>query len=496
VSGFLEMRRITKRFNENVVLKNVDFKADRAEVHGLVGENGAGKTTLMKILAGLFTPDAGEIVIDGRKVTIETPKQSQELGISMIYQETRLFADLDIAQNVFINREPVKGLKFMKFIDWDKVYNQTKKYLDTFKLDLNPHLLVKHLSAGQQKFVEIIKALSQNAQVIIMDEPTKALTEREIDILFRVIRELKELGKTVIYISHRIQEVQRIADRVTVIRAGEIVQTADTKTVDAQEIIKAMAGKEIEDRYPKLNVKPGRVLFRVDKLSFEGRLHDIDLSVRSGEIFGITGLSGSGRRTLARVLIGIHGPFQGTITINGRHFKSITPKIARNNGLCYITGIGTEEGLINNMNISNNITITDLLRISRFGLLDIEKEFRYARNFIKQLEILASENDIVDNLSGGMQKKVIFAKWLFANAKVLIIDEPTAGIDVSSKVDIYNIMNELIISGSSIIMISSDLPEIMGMCDRIGIMHNGRMRKILNRGEFTQEKVLLYAYGG
>jgi len=495
-NDFLEMRNITKSFNGNKVLNKCCFSVKQGEVHALVGENGAGKSTLMKILAGLFTADEGEILIDGRAVSISTPKQSQDLGIAMIYQEVRLFSDLSIAENIFINREPLKSPKFLRLIDWDSVYSETRKYMKQFSLDIHPHTPVKNLSAGQKKFVEIIKALSQNARIIIMDEPTNALTEQEIDILFNVSRELKSIGKTVVYISHRIQEIKRIADRVTVIRDGRIVQTDDVESVDINTIIKAMADKEVDDRYPKLNVKPGPVIFKAQNVNLEGRLFDVSFDVRKSEIFGITGLSGSGRSTLARVLFGIDGGYSGVIEINGKKLKAITPKIAKKNGLCFVTGIGTGEGLINNMDISKNITITDLLRVSRLGMIDSGMEFHYARDFIDRLGIQASEKEIVDNLSGGMQKKVIFAKWLFTNARILIIDEPTAGIDISSKVDIYNIINELVLSGSSIIMISSDFPEIIGMCDRIAVMFNGRIQKILQRGECTQEKILYYASGG
>lgn len=494
--GFLEMRNITKYFNGNRVLDKCNFSVNQGEVHALVGENGAGKSTLMKILAGLYTPDEGEILIDGKKVNITTPKQSQDLGIAMIYQEIRLFSDLSIAENIYINREPLKHPKFFRMIDWNQVYSETTKFLKQFSLDINPHTPVKNLSAGQKRFVEIIKALSQNAGIIIMDEPTNALTEQEVEILFDVIKSLKNIGKTVIYISHRIQEVKRIADRVTILRDGKVIQTSNAESLDINTIIKAMADREVEDRYPKLNVKTGPVVFSVKNVNFEGRIFDVSFDVKKGEIFGITGLSGSGRRTLAKVLFGIEGPYTGMIEIYGRKLKTMTPKIAKKNGLCFVTGIGTGEGLINNMNVSKNITVTDLLRISRMGVIDGGKELRYARDYIKRLEIQTSEKEIVDNLSGGMQKKVIFAKWLFANAKILIIDEPTAGIDISSKVDIYNIINELVLSGSSVIMISSDFSEITGMCDRVAVMYNGRIQKILQRDECTQEKILYYASGG
>jgi ribose transport system ATP-binding protein len=496
LAHYLEMKRISKLFNDNVVLHNVDFYADKGKVHALIGENGAGKTTLMKILAGLYTPDSGEVFINGSKVHINSPKQAQELGISMIYQEIRLFPDLNIAENIFIRREPIKDLKWIRFIDWDKAYKETRRYLDYFGLNINPRTQINTLTMGQQKFVEIIKALSQNSSIMIMDEPTAALTEQEIDVLFKVIGDLKKLGVTVIYISHRIEEIKRIADMATVIRDGEIVQTCSVDEVDIKGIIRVMAGKEVEDRYPKLKVKTGKELLRVEKLGFNGIIRDISFNVRRGEILGITGLSGSGRRTLAKVLFGINSPFEGQIFLNGKLFKTMTPNTAIENGLCYVTGVGTEEGLINRSPISTNITITNLKRISNLGFIDKSTEFHLSKDLIDRLEVGACEKEIVDNLSGGEQKKIIFAKWLFASAKVLIIEEPTAGIDISSKVDIYNIINELVLSGASVIMISSDLQEVMGMCDRIIVMFNGEIPKIFSREEASQEKILYYASGG
>lgn len=496
MGSFLEMRKIIKLFNNNMVLNNIDFCADKGKVNALVGENGAGKSTLMKILAGLYPPDSGEIFIDGKKVSINNPKQAQELGIAMIYQEMRLFPDLNIAENIFIRREPMKDSKLVRRIDWDVMYKKTQKYLDYFDLKINPHTQVNTLSIAQQKFVEIIRALSRNANIIIMDEPTSALTEKEIDVLFKVINNTKKLGVTIIYISHRLEEIKKIADRVTVIRDGKLIESCSIDEVDINQIVKAMVGKELEDRYPKLKVKIGREIFRVQSLGFGGRLTDINFTARKGEILGITGLSGSGRRTLARVLFGINGPYEGQIYLNGRVFRYMTPYIAKMNGLCYVTGIGSDEGLIPDVTVAENITITNLKRVSRMGFIDRNTEYDSSKDLIERLEIGENEREIIDNLSGGKQKKVIFAKWLFTNAKVLIIDEPTAGIDIGSKVDIYNIINELVLSGACVIMISSDLPEVIGMCDRIIVMFNGEIRKIFNREEASQEKILYFASGG
>lgn len=496
MGSFLEMKKITKLFNENVVLNNVNFCADRSQVNALIGENGAGKTTLMKILAGLYKPDSGQIFINGKQVVINNPKQAQEMGISMIYQELRLFPDLNVMENIFIRREPIKNWSFVRFIDWNSAYKETQKLLDYFELNINPRRLVKTLSIGEQKFIEIIKALSQHANILIMDEPTSALTEKETDKLFKAVTDIKNLGVAVVYISHRLEEIKRIADVVTVIRDGELINSCDIGEVDIDKLVMTMAGKEIEDRYPKLKLKFGKEQFCVKHLSFAGRLKDINFNIRRGEIIGITGLSGSGRRTLAKVLCGLEGPFEGQIEINGKIFKSMNTHLAKLNGLCYVIGAGFDEGLISCMKADENITLTNLKRISKMGFIDNNLESESARDLIDRLEIAAEEDEIVANLSGGKQKKIIFAKWLFTNAKILIIEEPTAGIDISSKVDIYNIINELLMSGASVIMISSDLSEVVGMSDKIIVMFNGEITGVFDKSEATHESILYYASGG
>jgi ribose transport system ATP-binding protein len=493
---YLEMKKITKRFNDNLILDRIDFSVEKGQVHAIVGENGAGKTTLMKILAGLYTPDSGEIFIDGKKVIIDSPRKAQDLGISMIYQEIRLFPDLNVTQNIFIKREPLVKPKWLRLINWDEAYRETIRYLEAFKLNINPRSPVSLLSLGQQKFVEIIKALSQKSNILIMDETTAALTESEIQLLLEAVRSIKKLGVAVIFISHRLEEIKQIADAVTVLRDGRVIRSSAIGEVDYDEIIREMAGGELKDRYPKIKINPGNEVLRVENLNYSGILKNINLEVRKGEIFGITGLSGSGRRTLAKVLFGINTPYEGCIRINGKTFKSISPRIAMKYGLCYVAGIGTDEGLIKQETVSKNITLTNLKRISKAGIISPSLESRHVSDLIERLEISARNKDIVGTLSGGKQKKVSLAKWLFNNAKILIIDEPTAGIDISSKVDIYNIINELAMSGASVIMISSDLSEAIGMCDRIAIMYNGEIRKTLDKKDATRAKIIHYASGG
>lgn len=496
MSSYLEMRKVTKYFSENVVLDEVNFFADKGKVNALIGENGAGKTTLMKILAGIHKPDSGDLYIDGNRVVINSTKQAQNLGIHMIYQEIRLFSDLSIMENVFIRKEPLKNKGFIKLIDWKKAADETRIYLERFGLELDPRRLVNTLSIGQQKLVEIIRCLSQSANIIIMDEPTLALTDKEVDLLFSLIEDSKKLGITIIYISHRLGEVKRIADNITVIRDGKLIETTIVNNRELDSLITAMAGKEEKDRYPKLKVKKGKVQLSVKGLSYGERLKNISFEVSKGEIIAITGLSGSGRRTLAKVLCGLEGPFTGQIVINGKIFDSMTANQAKQNGLCYVPGLGSDESLISNMKVNENITLTNLERVSKSGFLNFREESTVAKDLLKRLEIDAIGNEYVENLSGGKQKKVTLAKWLFTNSKIFILDEPTAGIDISSKVDIYNILNELLLSGATIIMISSDLSEVLGMCDKVIVMFNGEMKGIFDKADLNQEKILYYASGG
>jgi ribose transport system ATP-binding protein len=491
---YLEMRNITKSFSDNVVLNGINFHANRGQVHALLGENGAGKSTLMKILAGLYPSEGGQIWLDGEAVTIQSTKQAQDLGIAMIYQETKLFQDLSIAENVFIGREPLK--RWSRLIHWDMLYRETDRYISMLGLKLDPKAQVKSLNAAQQKFVEIMKALSFNAKIMIMDEPTAALSEQESMLLFEVIGHLKKMGVSIIYISHRLEEIKRIADQVTVIRDGGVMISCLMKEADFDDIVDLMVGKAFEDRYPKLRAKIGNELMRVEGLNYHNLLHNINFSVRSGEIVALTGLTGSGRRLLAKVLFGTEGPFEGKLHLQGKMFTKMDPNTARLNGLCFASGLYSEEGLISNSSISDNISLTNLERVTSSGFINSRLETTLMKNFISRLEISSGEKDLVGNLSGGKQKKVVLAKWLFANARILIFDEPTAGIDISSKSDIYNIMNEMVMSGASVIMISSDLSEILGMADRILVMHKGSIVKQLLRGNATKEKLLYYASGG
>ncbi|SHH42736.1 sugar ABC transporter ATP-binding protein [Clostridium grantii] len=492
----IEMKNVSKQFNGNFVLKNIDFKVTTGEVHAIIGENGAGKSTLMKILAGAVKADTGEILINGENVCNPNEKLMKTFGLEMIYQDISLFPDLNVAENIFIGRRPIKNLSFIKIIDWKKIFYETQYYLDSFDLKIHPKTLVKTLSIGQQKVIEIIKVVSKNATIIVMDEPTSALTEQEKENLFKMILEFKKINITTIFISHNLDEIKRIADSITILRDGEIVEICRIDEVNTNHLIKQMAGKSVKDRYPKLNVSIGKEVLSIRNLGYKKRINDINFTLKKGEIIGITGLSGAGRRTLAKTLFGIYKPTEGSIYINQKPVTIRSSKDAIASSISYITSNVNSEGLIDKMSISNNISITNLSRITRFGFINKKDEANSTGRLIKKLGIKQSGCDNVADLSGGNKKKVILAKWLYVNSKIIIFDEPTSGMDISSKVDIYNIMNEILRSGASIILISSDLPELIGMCDKIEIMCNGEIKKELKRNEFSQEKILFYASGG
>lgn len=493
----LEMKNISKQFDGNYVLKDASFSLGYGEVHALVGENGAGKSTLMNILAGVFPPDSGEMFLDGNKIGMENAKKAQKLGIGAIFQNYDLFYNMDIGENIFINQEPVINFGPIRFVNWRMVYKRTKEILEYLNINIDPRTPVKALGAGNQKFIEIARTIVDKCRIIIMDEPTAALTEQETEFLFEIIKHLKSTGVSVIYISHRLDEISHIADRITVLRDGLTVAIIDKEEYDSILLMKMIIGDKIKDRYPKLNVKIGKDILIVKNLCNEKFLKNISFSLRKGEILGITGLKGSGKTTLAKVLFGVEAKTSGSMYINGRKVEIKNTENAVNNGLCYVPSNRIDEGLIYKTSVANNIVVTNLKSIVSKILLSLKLKRKESEKYVKMIGInLNSLSEKIKNLSGGNQKKVILAKWLFRNSKIIILNEPTSSIDIAAKVDIYNILNELVMSGTSIIMISSEIPELLGMCDRILVMYHGGIVKELYRGEATQEKILYYASGG
>jgi len=499
----LEMVNITKEFPGVKALDNVTLRVKKGEIHALVGENGAGKSTLMKVLSGVYPAGtySGEIRLKGVVQHFHSIKDSERAGIAIIYQELALVKQMNVAENIFLGCE----IKKRGFINWDETFFETEKILKEVRLNINPLTKVVNLGIGQQQLVEIAKALSKNADVLILDEPSAALTEAETETLLQILKELKSKGVTCIYISHKLNEVFRISDSITVLRDGRTVCTQATKDLDENRVISFMVGRELTQRFPREKHIPGEVVLEVkDWTVYSPELPDkkvidgVSFSARKGEILGIAGLMGAGRTELVMSMFSAYGVnISGEIKLNGRKLKIRSPRDAIEAGISYVSEDRKRYGLVLKQDIKNNITLASLESVSRAGLINDNEVIRISRKYVDDLRIKTpSIEQKTGNLSGGNQQKVVLAKWLMTKPKVLILDEPTRGIDVGAKFEIYNIMNRLVAEGVCIIMISSELPEILGMSDRILVMHNGRIKGELSHGEATQEKVMFYATGG
>jgi ABC-type sugar transport system ATPase subunit len=489
----LEMRQISKAFYGVQALKSVDFSVLRGETHILLGENGAGKSTLVKILSGAYQKDAGEIYFDGKKIEISTPLDAQQKGISIIYQEFNLIPGLSVAENIFLGREPVKH---NRLIDWRVLNHNAKTILARLHADICPTALVATLSVAEQQFVEIAKALSLGAKLIIMDEPTATLTPAETERLFEVIRDLKKAGVSIIYISHHLDEIFEIGDRVTVLRDGELVATDEIKNVTKDLIIRWMVGRDLTNTYPPRTAQPGEVVLEVKNLNRKGMLHDINFSLRRGEILGIAGLVGSGRTELVRALYGADPIDSGEIALNGKPLAIKTPKESIKYGIGLLPEDRKQQGLVLEQPVKSNVTLANLKKVVRRGLIKSSQEQEAVGGYVKNLDIKTpSQHALTKNLSGGNQQKVVLAKWLFTDSDILIFDEPTRGIDVGAKYEIYQLMNRLTEEGKSVIMVSSELPEIIGMSDRVLVLHNGRVTGEYTRDQFDQELIMKNAAG-
>lgn len=489
----LEMKNISKAFYGVQALANVDFSVLRGETHILLGENGAGKSTLVKILSGAYHKDAGEIFFDGEPIEISTPLDAQRKGISIIYQEFNLIPGLSVAENIFLGREPVKG---NKLINWRVLNEDAKAILDKLHADVSPTALVATLSVAEQQFVEIAKALSFGAKLIIMDEPSATLTPAEIDRLFAVIRDLKRAGVSIIYISHHLDEIFEIGDRVTVLRDGELVATDDIKNVTKDMIIRWMVGRDLTNTYPPRTTTPGEVVLEVQNLSRRGELHDISFHLRRGEILGIAGLVGSGRTELVRALYGADPIDRGEIKLHGRTLAIKTPKESIKNGIGFLPEDRKQEGLVLEQSVKNNVTLANLVKVVKNGIISGSAEKAAVDEYVRNLGIrTVNQQVLIKNISGGNQQKVVLAKWLFTDSDILIFDEPTRGIDVGAKYEIYQLMNRLTEQGKSVIMVSSELPEIIGMSDRVLVLHNGRITGEYTRDQFDQELIMKNAAG-
>ncbi len=488
------MEGIEKSFPGVHALSQCQFELRPGEVHALVGENGAGKSTLMKVLAGVYSKDAGRIVYKGKEVEIHNPRAAQNLGISMIHQELNLMPHLTVAQNIFIGREPRRNVKFM--LDDKAINRQTEQVFELMRLNLDPRIKVADLTVAKQQMVEIAKALSFNSEVLIMDEPTAALTEAEIDELFRIIRDLRAKGVGVVHISHRLEELKQISDRITVMRDGRYIDTVKTQDATIDQIISMMVGRTIYEAAPEVPEKPSEeVVLEVKHLNRGNVIKDVSFQLKKGEILGFSGLVGAGRTEVARAVFGADPVESGEIYVQGNKVHIGSPSDAVQHGIGYLSEDRKRYGLALGMDVADNTVLASFRKfINRIGWVRFSQIQARSREIVTALAIKTPGlQQKVKNLSGGNQQKVIIGKWLTADTSVLIFDEPTRGIDVGAKSEIYHLLNNLAQQGKSIIMISSELPEILRMSHRVVVMCEGRITGELNIAEATQEKIMQYA---
>lgn len=490
----LEMQGIVKRYPGVLAVNGGRLELRPNEVHCLVGENGAGKSTMMKILAGAISMDEGSIAISGEPVAIQSPHHAQQLGVSMIYQEFNLCAHMSVAENVFLGREP--RIPRTPLVDWRRLYRETQAIFDRMGVQIDVRKPVSACSVAQQQMVEIAKALSVNARIIVMDEPSATLTDHELEALFALIRELRAEGIGIIYISHRLDEIFALGDRVTVMRDGEYVITQPVSEVTREDLIRHMVGRELTSEYPKEEFARGPERLRVEGLTRKGAFRDVSFSLHEGEIVGLTGLVGAGRTEVARAIFGADRIDGGQILLEGAPVLVRSPQDAIRQGIGLLTEDRKSQGLILPMSVRENTTLANLQEVVRGIFVSRSRERAVTDSYIRELQIRTpSTEQTAQNLSGGNQQKVVLAKWLFTQSRVLIFDEPTRGVDVGAKVEIYRLMNDLVRKGVAVLMISSELPEVLGMCDRILVMHEGRIAGELSRAEATQEGVMRLATG-
>lgn len=490
----IEMKGIDKQFGGNYVLKDAGFSLDDAEIHALMGENGAGKSTLMKILTGVYTRDAGTVIVDGREVVYHDPQEAERAGIVFIYQELNVLRDLTVEENMFLGKE-IRGP--FGICDSGAMRARVREILNMLGVNIDPGQTMDELSVGQQQMIEIAKALMSDAKVIIMDEPTSALTQAETQVLFDVVRRLKDRGVSIIYISHRMEEIFELCDRITVLRDGMYINTKKIAETDMTDVIRMMIGREIGERYPERNGNPGGVVFEVNGLSCPGVFQNIRFQVHAGEVLGVAGLMGAGRTEIMHAIFGDMEHTTGEILIDGSAVTIKSPVDAMKNGIGFITEDRKTEGLMVADSIAKNISIANLKKISANGVLNAAREKSLVQKAIEDLRIKCTSGEqSCENLSGGNQQKVVFSKWIRTDPKILILDEPTRGVDIGAKKEIYGIINQLAANGVAIIMVSSELPEVLGMSDRIMVIHEGRVSGIVDNDNITQETVMVLATGG
>ena len=491
----LVMNNISKSFPGVKALQNINIKVKCGEVLALLGENGAGKSTLMNILSGVYSKDSGQIFIDGTEVDIHGIKQAENLGISIIHQELSILHNLSVSDNIFLGNEKFnKGTRKLNKA-WAK--ERSIAFLKQIGCNLDPDTLAKDISIGDMQMIEIVKSLTKNSSIIIMDEPTTALTEVETKKLFEVIKKLKEQGIAIIYISHRLDEIFKICDSITVLRDGKHVGDVKTSDVTQDELITMMVGRKLEEQFPYREVQKTKTLLKVEDISFGNRVKKVSFEVKGGEILGFAGLMGAGRTELAKTIIGYYKKEVGEIYVDGKKVNIHSPKDAIDRGVCYVSEDRKKEGLILGLSVRENMTLSNLKTYeNRYMKINRKSEKLEVEEYIKKISIKTpSQEQLIKYLSGGNQQKVILSKWLMLSPKILIIDEPTKGIDVGAKKEIYDVLNELKSMGKAIILISSDMAEVIGISDRVIVMHEGEITGKLSRGELSQENIMKYAVG-
>lgn len=490
----LSLKNIRKVFPGVVALSDFTLDIKRGSVHAIVGENGAGKSTLMKIIDGVYQPDEGEIYVDGKKVKISDPSVSSKLGIAMIFQELNFMPEFTVGEHLFITREPMKA---RGVVDWNKLYKEAEELLKSEGLKYDAHTQMKNLTVSDIQLIEISRAISKGADIIIMDEPTASISEHETQRLLDKVRNLKERGVTILYISHKLDEIFAIADTVTVVRDGHLIETRPLEEFDSESIVTAMVGRKIEDVYPKRTVSPGEVVLEANHLSAPGVCDDVSLNVRKSEILGIAGLVGAGRTEILNLISGMTKLKSGEIKLNGAPIKINSVESAMEHGILMATEDRKRLGLIGIRSICENISLPNLKEMGKFGVINLKKEEETAQKIFDDLKVKAPGlSTLVSTLSGGNQQKVVLAKWLLHNPRVMILDEPTKGIDVGAKHEIYKIMNDLTTQGLPIIMVSSELPEIIGMCDRVYVVNEHEIVAEYTGEDITQENIMKVQTGG
>lgn len=490
----LKMCSITKQFSALQALKEVDFELRKGEVHVLLGENGAGKSILMNILTGVCKKDSGKIMVKNQEVDISSPEYAQKLGIAAIFQDSNLFDRFSIAENIFVNNKPIRN-RVLKTVDYKRMCKDSRAILDMLGFEMDPEVLVENLNYGQKRIIEIAKAISRKSDILILDEPGASLSQKEIEGLFKVIRSLKENGVSIVYITHRLEEVFRIADRISILRDGKMIETRRVEDFSINGILQCMSGANYKNRYPKLEVRKGKDVLKVRNLGVQNYIRDVSFSLRKQEILGFAGLLGSGRSKITRSILGLEQITSGEFYISGKKVKIKSPFDAINMGIGYISE-DRDEKIFDNLNVLSNIKSANYHNDRSF-IVNSSDEYKEMQEYLNKFNVKNHYvSECMRSLSGGNQQKIVLARWILTNSKIFILDEPTVGLDIVSKVDVYNIINNLVREGTSVIMISSDLEELVGMCDRVLVIYDGTIVKELDRNELSVKNILYYAVGG